>query len=156
MVLKLERTLGNQIWYVGSWSCCLTLSWGNVYALTYPNWHGQPSRVLCRIHSCISLISVFTQTDHFCLCCCCPAAQLCPDPLRPHGLQHARLPCLSPSPRACWNARPLNRWCHPTISTFVVPFSSCPQSLYLYLYIYLDLKDRLKKIKLSLFTTRNK
>ena len=49
--------------------------------------------------------------------------------LLPHGLQHARLPCLSLSPGACSNLCPLSRWCHPTISSFVVPFSSCLQSL---------------------------
>ena len=48
--------------------------------------------------------------------------------LRPHGLQHTRLPCPSLSPRACSNSCPLRRWCHPTISSSVVPFSSCPQS----------------------------
>ena len=41
------------------------------------------------------------------------------------GLQHTRLPCLSPSPGACWNSCPLSRWCHPTISSSVFPFSSC-------------------------------
>ena len=50
------------------------------------------------------------------------------DSLRPHGLQHARPPCPSPTPRACLNSCPLNRWCHPTISSCVVPFSSCLQS----------------------------
>ena len=45
-----------------------------------------------------------------------------------HGLQHARLPCPSPTPRACSNSCPSSRWCHPTISSFVVPFSSCRQS----------------------------
>ena len=44
------------------------------------------------------------------------------------GLQHARLPCPSPSPGACSNSCPSSRWCHPTISSSVVPFSSCPQS----------------------------
>ena len=48
--------------------------------------------------------------------------------LRPHGLQHARLPCPSPSPRVCPNSCPLSQWCHPTISSSVVPFSSCLQS----------------------------
>ena len=48
--------------------------------------------------------------------------------LQPHGLQHARLPCLSPTPGAYSNSCPLSQWCHPTISTFVIPFSSCPQS----------------------------
>ena len=50
------------------------------------------------------------------------------DSLRPHGLQHARLPCPLPTPGACSNSCPLNRWCHPTILSSVVPFSSCPQS----------------------------
>ena len=48
--------------------------------------------------------------------------------LRPHGLQHVRLPCHSPSPRACSNSCPSSRWCHPTISSSVTHFSSCLQS----------------------------
>ena len=48
--------------------------------------------------------------------------------LRPHELQHVRLPCPSPTPRACSNSCPLSWWCHPTISSSVVPFSSCLQS----------------------------
>ena len=47
------------------------------------------------------------------------------DSLRPHGLQHARLPCLSPSPIVCSNSCPLSRWCHPVISSSVAPFSIC-------------------------------
>ena len=50
------------------------------------------------------------------------------DSLRPHGLQHTRLSCPSPTPRACSNSCPSNQWCHPTISSFVIPFSSRPQS----------------------------
>ena len=49
-------------------------------------------------------------------------------PLQPHGLQHARLPYPSPTPRAYSNSCPLSRWCHPTISSSVVPFSSCFQT----------------------------
>ena len=48
--------------------------------------------------------------------------------LRPHGLQHARLPCPSPSSRACSNSCVLSQWCNPTISSFVGPFSSSLQS----------------------------
>ena len=48
--------------------------------------------------------------------------------LQPHGLQHARLPCPSSSPWACFNSCPLSQWCHPTISSSVIPFSSCLQS----------------------------
>ena len=50
------------------------------------------------------------------------------DSLRPHGLQHARLPCPSPTHRAYSNSCPSCRWCNPTISSSVVPFSSCLQS----------------------------
>ena len=50
------------------------------------------------------------------------------DSLLPYGLQHARLPCPSPTPRACSNSCPLNRWCHSTNTSSVDPFSSCLQS----------------------------
>ena len=50
------------------------------------------------------------------------------DSLWPHELQHARPPCPSPIPRVHPNPCPLSWWCHPTISSSVVPFSSCPQS----------------------------
>ena len=45
-----------------------------------------------------------------------------------HRLQHTRLPCSSPSPGACSNSCPLSQWCHPTISSSIIPFSSCLQS----------------------------
>ena len=51
------------------------------------------------------------------------------DSLRPHELQHARPPCPSPIPRVHSNSCPSSPWCHPAISTSVIPFSSCPQSL---------------------------
>ena len=50
------------------------------------------------------------------------------DSLWPHGLQHTRPPCPSPTSGVYPNSCPLSRWCHPTISSSVVPFSSCPQS----------------------------
>ena len=58
------------------------------------------------------------------LLCSCSAMS---NTLWPHGLQPPRLPCPSPSPRACSNSCPLNQWCYPTISSSVIPFS-CPQS----------------------------
>ena len=61
------------------------------------------------------------------VCCYCSIAKLCPT-LQTHGLQHTRLPCPPPSPRAFSNPCPLSQWCHPTISSSVTPFSSCPQS----------------------------
>ena len=48
--------------------------------------------------------------------------------LQPHGLQHARLPCPSPTHRLCSNPCPLSWWCHATIASSVVPFFSCLQS----------------------------
>ena len=48
--------------------------------------------------------------------------------LRPHGLQYARLPCLSPAPGVCSNSCPLSQWCHPTISSSIIPFFSHLQS----------------------------
>ena len=50
------------------------------------------------------------------------------DSLQPHGLQHTRLPCPSPTPGAYSNSCPLSQWCHPTISSSVIPFSSCLHS----------------------------
>ena len=51
------------------------------------------------------------------------------NPLQPHESQHARPPCPSPTPGAHSDSRPLSQWCHPAISSSVLPFSSCPQSL---------------------------
>ena len=51
------------------------------------------------------------------------------DSLRPHESQHTRPPCPSPTPGVHSNSCPSSRWCHPAISSSVVPFSSCPQSL---------------------------
>ena len=51
------------------------------------------------------------------------------DSLRPHESQHIRPPSPSPTPRVYSNSCPLSRWCHPAISSSVIPFSSCPQSL---------------------------
>ena len=51
------------------------------------------------------------------------------DSLRPHESQHARPPCSSPTPGVHPNSRPSSQWCHPTISSSVIPFSSCPKFL---------------------------
>ena len=63
---------------------------------------------------------------HFC-CYCCSLTQLHLT-LWPTGLQHARLPYPSPPPRVWSNSRPLSQWCHPTILSSAIPFSSCLQS----------------------------
>ena len=59
--------------------------------------------------------------------CCCSVTKSRLT-LQPRELQHTRLPCPSLPPGICSNTRPLSRWCHPTISSSVAPFSSCPQS----------------------------
>ena len=82
---------------------------------------------------CLISSSVFFSLFIFMTTCCLPSfSQFSPsvmsDSLRPHGMQHARLPCPSPTPRAYSNTCPLSQWCHPTISSSVIPFSSCLQS----------------------------
>ena len=62
----------------------------------------------------------------FCLCLVQFSHSVMSDFLQPHGLQHARLPCPAPTPRACSSSCLSSLWCHPTSST--VPFSFCPQS----------------------------
>ena len=69
------------------------------------------------------LVSVSTQFSSVQFSC-----SVVSNPLRPHGLQHARPPCPSLTPGACSNSYPLSRWCHPTISSSVVSFSFCLQS----------------------------
>ena len=66
---------------------------------------------------CIVEMNTILQSSY-----CCSVARSCPT-LRPHGLQHARLPCPSPSPGVCSASCPLMQWCHPTIS-----FSAAPPS----------------------------
>ena len=62
------------------------------------------------------------------VCCCWLTKSCLTNSLQPHGLQNARLPCLPLFPRVYPNSCPSSRWCHPTISSSVVPFSSCLQS----------------------------
>ena len=72
------------------------------------------SRIQSRIICCMSV----TQSSHSVMF----------DPLQPYGLEHARPLCSSPTPRVYSNLCPLNWWCHPTISSSVIPFSSCLKS----------------------------
>ena len=91
----------------------------NTYHIKFKFWRG------CRaagtlVHFFISSCKMVSQSSS--------AAQSCFDSWRPHGLQHARLPCPSPTPGACLNSCPSSRWRHPTISSSVVPFFSCLKS----------------------------
>ena len=67
-------------------------------------------------------------SDHHSVSQFSSVAQSCPT-LRPHELQHTRPPCPLPTPRVYSNSCLSSRWCHPAISSSVIPFSSCPQSL---------------------------
>ena len=76
---------------------------------------------------CISLLAITNQTGsiHFTVQFSCSVVS---DSLQPHEQKHTRSPCPSSTPRACSNSCPLSWWCHPTISSSVIPFSSCLQS----------------------------
>ena len=74
---------------------------------------------MCKNVSCLWVLNDSVQFSH----------SVGPDSLRPHELQHARPPCPSPTPGVYSNSSPSSRWCHPAISSSVIPFSSCPQSL---------------------------
>ena len=92
---------GRTIW--GRMDTCICMAW---------SLHCPPEAIITLFHNRLSFSSV---------------SQSCPT-LWSHGLQHSKLPCPSPAPGACSNSCPLSRWCHPTISSIVVPFSPCLQS----------------------------
>ena len=73
------------------------------------------SRIQSRIICCMLVI----QSSH----------SVMSDPFQSYGLEHARPPCSSPTPRVYSNSCPLNWWCHPTIASSVIPFSSCLRSI---------------------------
>ena len=84
---------------------------------------------LLLILPCNSCVSTFPANISFIFGCAVQFSHsVVSDSLRPHGLQHARLPCPSPAPRAYSNSFPSCWWWHPAISSSVVPFSSCLQS----------------------------
>ena len=72
---------------------------------------------------CVLIVTCNASIQSF----CCSVAKSCLT-LQPHELHYTRLPYPSLSPRICSNSCPLSRWCHPSISSSVDPFSSCPQS----------------------------
>ena len=88
--------------------------------------------VLRSLFSLINLISPLALRDtwyHDHFCSVQFSRSVMSDSLQPHELQHARPPCPSPTPGVHSNSRPSSRWCHPAISSSVIPISSCPQSL---------------------------
>ena len=90
----------------------------------YTEWNGQWKCWTCGLGSIPSRgtkIPPATSVSQF-------SRSVISDSLRLHGVQHSRLPCPSPTPRAYSNSCPLSQWCHPTISSSVIPFSFCLQS----------------------------
>ena len=107
---RLKYIWGLWEWRGGSWgleSCCFSLTWLG-------------ARDIDILVSCILIhISISVQFSRSVMSDC----------LQPHESQHARPPCPSSTPRVHSDSRPSSWWCHPAISSSVVPFSSCPQSL---------------------------
>ena len=89
--------------------------------LIWPRWNApDPVVIICAHYATyVSFLVFFIVIVQSFICVHC---------LWPHGLQHARLSCPSPTPGVYSNSCPLSRWCHPIISSSVVPFSSCLQS----------------------------
>ena len=88
-----------------------------------------PGSSICGILQARVLEWVAVSTTHFVVSLqFSSVTQSCPT-LRPHESQHTRPPCPSPTPRVHSNSPPSSRWCHPPVSSSVIPFSSCPQSL---------------------------
>ena len=92
-------------------------------------WHHVPTCVFTPFSCCFgasmsvcffSMVQFFSSVQFSC--------SVVSDSLRPPGLQHSRLPCPSPTPRVYSSSCPLSQWCHPTISSSAIPFSSCLQS----------------------------
>ena len=101
----------------------LASSWESYSAgSTLGCWVGSGLSVFGSFNDCISLSTVTTYLLLF-------SHSVMSDSLQPLGLKHARIPCHSPCPGACSSLCPLSWWCHPTISSSVIPFSSCLQSL---------------------------
>ena len=98
-----------------------------VFKLWWPGYYFKiflpPSLSSLPPHCSVSYTSFFTADDFVQFSC-----SVVSDSLWPHGLQHIRLLCPSPSPGVPSNSCPSSRWCHPAISSSVVPFSSCLQS----------------------------
>ena len=113
---------------------CIFHRFGQIYSDIYPSLHitqivSHPKNSLS---SACSSLSTPVPGNHWCFIVFIQSvssvAQSCPT-LWPHESQHARPPCLSPTPRVYSNLCPSSQWYHPTISSSVAPFSSCPQSL---------------------------
>ena len=120
--IELDRSISHHSWL---WECIVHQRLGEDGGVP-PSLHGVTSPTVAAGGKNMSEIRIIVQVSfkgsvQF-------SCSVMSDSLRPHGLQHSRTPCPSPTPRACSNSCPLNRWCYPTISSSVIPFASCLQS----------------------------
>ena len=103
---------------------CLLLQVSLDFLLSHSNplwWKGHLLLLLLSVLEGFASLHQFSSVQFSC--------SVVSDSLQPHESQHARPPCPSPTPGVHSDSRPLSQWCHPAISSSVVPFSSCPQSL---------------------------
>ena len=119
----------------------LLLGWNQVIllltAMCYWTLSKKSSRAHVKLQSFIISLDTTSNRSLFCLgkklkyqvSCHQFSLSVMSDFLQPHESQHARLPCPSPTPGVYSNSHSSSHWCHPAISSSVIPFSSCPQSL---------------------------
>ena len=105
----------------------LTILWNSAFSWVYLSPSTLPFASLlfsamCKASSDNHFASLEIRSDQI-------SCSVVSDFLRPHESQHTRPSCPSPTPRVHWDSHPSSQWCHPAISSSVVPFSSCPQSL---------------------------
>ena len=128
----LYLNLYNRTWSVYHWSIFflianyLLLSVKIEWLYTILHFNGTVQHVSQQIFSCLSLMTFF-RSPFFRPSSVQFSRSVVSDSLRPYGLQHARPPCPPPTPRVYSNSCPFSQWCHPTISSSVIPFS-CLQS----------------------------
>ena len=101
------------------WLALVRVNWNN-YSETFSDFH-YILKLENNFWSCVSFKLLDMRN-----CCCCSVTRSCLTATP--KLRHTRLPCPSLPPRVCSNSCPLSQWCHPTMSSSVVPFSSCLQS----------------------------
>ena len=108
--------------------CLTSLTVREMQIITTMRYHFTPVRIALKSLQITNVERVWRKNTTLLHCSVQFSHSVVSDSLRPHSLQHARLPCPSSIPRACSNSCPLSQWCHPTILSSVIPFSSRLQS----------------------------
>ena len=104
-------------------------SWEDLHILLFGSRDIATLKLLNSSSKVLGLIGIAQDYLSHCLQFSSVQSLSCVNSLWPHESQHARPPCPSPSPGVYSNSHPSSQWCHPAISSSVIPFSSCPQSL---------------------------